>query len=187
MLNRGKYGHSLDGSVLRLSLLRAAYFPDPLPDVGRHEIEWSLQPHAGACDIATLARAGLAYNVPFETFQLRQQPGTLDTRYSLLAAEGSSNFLVTAVKHSEDGRALIIRGYDANGTGGNGALAGALKARSASRVNTLEDAMDGEVRVAANGRIETTMRPWEIVAIKVPFPNHLRLESSANQRGRRKP
>jgi hypothetical protein len=60
------------GNALGLTLLRASFFPDVLPDVGRHEISWSLLPHENGKS-ADLARAGLGFKVPFETLQLRQQ------------------------------------------------------------------------------------------------------------------
>jgi len=43
----GKYGYSLDGSALRVSLLRAAYDPDPLPDLDFHDMSWRVEPFAG--------------------------------------------------------------------------------------------------------------------------------------------
>ena len=37
LLNDCKYGHDIQGNVMRLSLLRAPISPDPLADRGRHE------------------------------------------------------------------------------------------------------------------------------------------------------
>ncbi|HHV55332.1 MAG TPA: alpha-mannosidase [Firmicutes bacterium] len=58
LLNRGRYGFSArleerggdagrvpaQIATLRMTLLRASHDPDPLPDQGRHEIEWAIVP-----------------------------------------------------------------------------------------------------------------------------------------------
>src|SRR6266481_4069610 len=47
LLNTGKYGHSADGNVLGLSLLRAPIYPDPFADEGDHEFVYAIYPHGG--------------------------------------------------------------------------------------------------------------------------------------------
>ena len=47
LLNDGKYGHSVHGNVLTLSLLRSPLYPDPTADEGEHHFTYSLLPHAG--------------------------------------------------------------------------------------------------------------------------------------------
>lgn len=75
LLNRGRYGFSATGNVLRMTLLRASYEPDPLPDQGRHEIEWAVEPLPTGEHLATpLAGAALAarraseYQYPVQGF-----------------------------------------------------------------------------------------------------------------------
>ncbi|XP_016066046.1 PREDICTED: alpha-mannosidase 2C1 isoform X3 [Miniopterus natalensis] len=52
LLNDCKYGASVRGSVLSLSLLRAPKAPDTTADLGRHEFTYALMPHKGECYLA---------------------------------------------------------------------------------------------------------------------------------------
>ncbi|XP_036125436.1 alpha-mannosidase 2C1 isoform X2 [Molossus molossus] len=52
LLNDCKYGASVRGSVLSLSLLRAPKAPDATADMGRHEFTYALMPHKGECYLA---------------------------------------------------------------------------------------------------------------------------------------
>ncbi len=45
VLNDGRYGHALFDGAVRVSIARAARYPDPDPDKGRHETTISLFPH----------------------------------------------------------------------------------------------------------------------------------------------
>ncbi len=45
VLNDGRYGHALFDGAVRVSLARAAKYPDPDPDKGRHDVTVSLFPH----------------------------------------------------------------------------------------------------------------------------------------------
>ncbi len=45
VLNDGRYGHALFDGAVRVSLARAARYPDPDPDKGRHDVTVSLLPH----------------------------------------------------------------------------------------------------------------------------------------------
>ena len=56
VLNDGRYGHALFDGAVRVSLARAARYPDPDPDKGRHETTISLFPHgAGRADVVAEA------------------------------------------------------------------------------------------------------------------------------------
>ena len=47
LINDAKYGHSVRGNVLGLSLVRAPVYPDPLADEGEQSFTYALMPHAG--------------------------------------------------------------------------------------------------------------------------------------------
>ncbi|MDY7041502.1 MAG: glycoside hydrolase family 38 C-terminal domain-containing protein, partial [Chloroflexota bacterium] len=63
LLNDCKYGHDIQGNVIRLSLLRSPTMPDPEADQGEHRFIYGLLPHAGKWDEATIA-AAYALNDP---------------------------------------------------------------------------------------------------------------------------
>ena len=58
LVNDCKYGHSLQGSTLRLTLIRASYDPDILPEIGQHEVHMALGPFAGEMPVADAIRMG---------------------------------------------------------------------------------------------------------------------------------
>jgi alpha-mannosidase len=163
LMNRGKYGHSLRDGVLGLTLLRSAYDPDLLPDVGRHEIEWAILPHAGTWKEAGVPLAALSYNVPFETFQARAQKGPLGLSKSLLSFDAPDRFLVTGVKRAEDGHGIVVRGYDVTGEGCSVSATGELAEGTAERLDIVEDEVPGEpVRLG-----EVKAKPYEIVTLRI--------------------
>jgi alpha-mannosidase len=47
LLNDCKYGHDVQGNVIRLTLLRGPTYPDPDADQGEHHFTYSLLPHRG--------------------------------------------------------------------------------------------------------------------------------------------
>ncbi|KPJ64603.1 hypothetical protein AMK68_01205, partial [candidate division KD3-62 bacterium DG_56] len=64
LLNNCKYGHDVNGQVMRVTLLRSSYDPDPRPDFGHHEILLGLYPHAGDWRTAGTVRRGYELNNP---------------------------------------------------------------------------------------------------------------------------
>jgi len=81
LLNDSKYGHSLHGSTLGLSLLKGAIFPDPNADRGHHRFTYALLPHAGDWREGQVVRRAYELNAPlFATTDHRPpttaKPGT---------------------------------------------------------------------------------------------------------------
>ncbi|KAM5243010.1 alpha-mannosidase 2C1 isoform 1-T1 [Hipposideros larvatus] len=64
LLNDCKYGASVHGNVLSLSLLRAPKAPDASADMGRHEFTYALMPHKGSFQDAGVIRAAYSLNFP---------------------------------------------------------------------------------------------------------------------------
>uniref|UniRef100_A0A667G509 Mannosidase alpha class 2C member 1 n=1 Tax=Lynx canadensis TaxID=61383 RepID=A0A667G509_LYNCA len=64
LLNDCKYGASVRGNVLSLSLLRAPKAPDATADMGRHEFTYALMPHKGSFQDAGVIPAAYSLNFP---------------------------------------------------------------------------------------------------------------------------
>ncbi|MGC8863864.1 MAG: alpha-mannosidase, partial [Armatimonadota bacterium] len=75
LVNNCKYGHSCNDGVLRLTLIRSSYDPDPLPEIGDHEIRFAVIPHTGACDVVAATRAGEEFNSPLTVASAPVQSG----------------------------------------------------------------------------------------------------------------
>ncbi len=60
MLTQTKYGYSVEGGLMRLSLLKAGAYPDSQMDRGSHVVDFALYPHRGNLmdgDVVAVARA----------------------------------------------------------------------------------------------------------------------------------
>ncbi len=66
IINDSKYGHSVNGSELGLSLLRGPVFPDPFADEGFHRFKYWIFPHTGN-DILQVVRMADYLNNPLLT------------------------------------------------------------------------------------------------------------------------
>ncbi len=112
--NDSKHGHSLEGSTLRLSLIRASYDPDPLPEIGAHQVRLTLLPFAGALPDERAVRAGHELNHPLRAVGTDVHEGRLPASAALLSVEPAS-VVLSGFKKAEDSDALIVRLYEAAG------------------------------------------------------------------------
>lgn len=62
LANDSKYGYSLDGRDLTLTLIRSSCDPDVLPEIGRHEVNWRIEPFAGPLAPEAVHRSARALN-----------------------------------------------------------------------------------------------------------------------------
>ncbi len=109
LLNDSKYGHSLDGSTLRLVLIRSSKDPDPHPEVGDHEVRMALAPHGPAPAVADLVRLGAGFNHPLLVVGADVHSGRLPSAGAALSGVTPANVVVTSLKKAEDADAVIVR------------------------------------------------------------------------------
>lgn len=107
LLNDCKHGHSLDGADWRLTLIRSSYNPDPLPDVGQHEIHLALMPLQGDLPPFAAMAAGKEFNRPLRTVTTPLHEGRLPAIARGVEVKG--NVVLTGIKQAEDGKGLIIQ------------------------------------------------------------------------------
>ena len=115
LVNDSSYGHEVtrdvraDGgstTTLRLTLLRAASFPDPEADLGEHRLRYGLVVNASLGDAI---REGYHFNLPE-----RRVPG--DRAVAPLVAVDNEAVVVEAVKLADDGSGdLVVRLYESLG------------------------------------------------------------------------
>nr|XP_056721816.1 alpha-mannosidase 2C1 [Euleptes europaea] len=112
LLNDCKYGCSVRGNVMSLSLLRAPKSPDATADVGRHQFTYAVMPHLGSFQEARVIQQ--AYNL---NFPLHTVPGASEhcRAWSAFSVDSPAVILET-VKQAEDrSDALVIRLYESHG------------------------------------------------------------------------
>lgn len=112
ILNDGKYGCSVEGSTVKLTLLKCGTFPNPEADQGEHRFCYSLVPHKGDFRTAGVIREAYGLNQPIAYRELPKQTGSLPETYGAVACTGE-NFLIETMKKAESSDDLILRGYEA--------------------------------------------------------------------------
>lgn len=113
LLNDCKYGHDVAYDTIGMTLLRSTSWPAEHADIGRHKFTYSLLPHLGSWQQADVVHAAQELNA--ERYVPCVIGGKLHT--GLFTCDNSSLILDT-VKKSENGEAIVIRIYEANGSGG---------------------------------------------------------------------
>lgn len=115
LLNDCKYGYDVQGSTIRLSLLRAPKWPDVTADLGEHDFTYSLLPHSGDWRNAHTVRhaAELNQEMPVLPLQAGKQ-GTRAAAQSLISLD-SRHVVLDTVKPAEDGSGVILRFYESSG------------------------------------------------------------------------
>ncbi len=157
LLNDGKYGHSVLGSTLALSLVRGPVFPDPYADEGEQHFTYALYPHGGDARSGQVAFEALALNSP----DLASWCGAMHHPVRWL----NSSVLIAALKKAEDLDALVLRAYEPYGA--DAVLEAEVTGlRRAWRVNLLEDrSEDVAVAVGVGGRLQIPLKPFEVVSL----------------------
>lgn len=112
LLNDCKYGHSILGSDLALTMLKCPTDPAPMADQERHIFTYSMMPHVGDFREAGVIAESWAINQPQLSCSVDAHAGALAERFSLVSCD-AKNAVITAVKKAEDDDGLIVRFHDA--------------------------------------------------------------------------
>lgn len=163
ILNNSKHGCDILGSRMRLSLVRSPYDPDPLPDYGLHQIQFSLLPYAGTWDQAAIPQAAAAINQPFLSrsgFASVPQP-----EFSLLEVTGDPQVVVSSVRTGRTPKEILIRVYDSSGAGGRAAVSFPERVVRAEIVSPLGETL-GQLDTDGLG-INLELEPYEIATVRV--------------------
>jgi alpha-mannosidase len=156
LLSESKYGFSCLGSVLRMSLLRAAEAPDAEQDQGQHTFSWAVMPHLGSFLESDVPQAAYLFNSPLHVRSVAST-GVSNAFSPPLRVVGGSNVFLETIKRGEDDdfssssqstetaeakpTSIVLRLYEA--FGGHGrvgvSLSPALNVVQAFETNILED------------------------------------------------
>lgn len=157
ILNDCKYGISVEGGNMRLSLHKGGVHPDSEGDHDcPHKCTYSFLPHNSGFNSADVIRPAYMLNVPVIA-------ASGEYEMNSLASVDKDNIFIEAVKPCEDAEnAYIVRLYEAEGTRTNAKLTfdGAKKCEI---TNMLEETV-GELN-----DMNITFRPFEIKTVKVYY------------------
>jgi alpha-mannosidase len=165
LLNDCKYGHDIQGNVIRLSLLRAPTMPDPEADQGEHRFVYSLYPHAGGWEAGT-AREAYCLNDPVIVSKVEGQKSA-STVYGLPSTVSASaqNIIIETIKRAEDGNGYIVRFYESQRRRGDVTLRAAFPLGTVEKVNLLEETQ--ETLSPQGNEVTLAVRPYEIVSLRL--------------------
>lgn len=155
LLNDAKYGHSMRGNVLGLSLVRGPIYPDPMADEGLQSFTYSLMPHAGTWYEGAVREEAEDLNQPLLAVPVS---GRAVGAWQPLTVSGIDAAL-SAIKPCEDGDGLIVRVYEPAGRRGDFALGLPKGWRLEGPVSILEETMPD---VPTEG-----LRPFEVKSWRI--------------------
>lgn len=162
LLNDCKYGISVQGSDMRLTLHKGGCRPDPGGDIGVHDFTYALLPHDSGFSAPSVVRPAYELNmkplcVPAALEEPEEPPITLEP----------SNLIVESIKPAEDGNGCVVRFYDSECTTSRAKLRLRLPVRRVAETNMLEDEI-AELPLR-DGVVERVVKPFEIVTVKLFF------------------
>jgi alpha-mannosidase len=188
LVNESSYGHSMGRTVigsepvtmLRLTLLRGASFPDPEADRGRHLLRFGIV--AGA-DIGAAIRHGYEVALPVLGRALAQEsatdepatdePATSPRRTPFIDVD-DAGCVIEAVKLAEDGSGdVVVRCYEALGGRRRVTLTFGFEVSAITETDLLEDGdglgLDGRraLQTVDGNRIRLALKPFQIVTLRL--------------------
>ncbi|NUP75219.1 MAG: alpha-mannosidase, partial [Sinomonas sp.] len=172
--NSSSYGHDVTRAVrpdggttttLRLSLLKGPRYPDPEADQGRHEFTVTVRPGAAIVDAV---EEGYRTNLE-PRFVRGGQP------VAPIVSVDQPGVVVEAVKLAEDGSGdVVVRLYEALGERTAVTVTPGFASSGAESVDLLErpfaptdSAVGAAVRDAGGGAAQLTLRPFQLVTLRL--------------------
>lgn len=161
VLNDCKYGVSVHGSDIGLSLMSGGCRPDDTGDCGVHEMVYSVFPHEGPLMADTVIREAYRLNIPVLT-----TGGALKQAIPPFLKVSESNIIVESIKPAEfQEGAYIIRLYEAERNQTCVHLEFGCPVRRVYKTNMLEE--NKEVVPVQNNSLTLRLRPFEICTLLV--------------------
>jgi alpha-mannosidase len=163
VLNDCKYGASVSGGCIALTLLKSAYVPDMKADRGSQEFVYALYPWNGSLAESGLVREGYGLNCPPAAEAVRE--GNLPGERSVFRVDDPAIVLET-VKPAEDGSAdLVLRLYESLGSATRCVIETDVPFERAQETDMLE--RGGRPIGAEQGAMSLDFRPFEIKTLRL--------------------
>lgn len=135
VLNDGKYGVSVSGSEIRLTLMRAPMVPDMTADRGNHRFTYAVYPFLGPFAGSGVVREAVELNEP--PVLGGPWPGAAE---QALFLPQNKNILVDTVKPADTAEnALLVRVYEAMGMGTRASFAVSPLVKRVEETDMLEE------------------------------------------------
>ncbi|MCU0644717.1 MAG: glycosyl hydrolase-related protein, partial [bacterium] len=166
LVNDCKYGCDVDHNVMRLSLLRCSYEPDPVPDKGIHHFAYAILPHQGDWKSANTLRAGYELNQPLIPVATDQHQGHFPLSRSFVFCS-AENVIITAFKKCEDDNSLILRCYEIQGMPCEAQFRFSFNILQIRETDLLERNVDDASLEIKNNSFHIAINPYEIRTFRI--------------------
>jgi len=170
LANDCKHGHALDDNTLNISLIRSSYDPDPLPEIGRHEMKLSLTPCAGKPPVTEATRLARRLNHPLRPIGTGVHGGSLGKQGSMVSVAGEG-VAISGIKKAEEGDAIIVRLYETAGRDTEATIklneAALGVPREAHEADMMERKAPGAAVRVEGGAVRVMVPARGIIAVKI--------------------
>lgn len=160
ILNNCKYGHSVLGDEMTLTLIKCGTYPNPEADQGKHIFTYSIYPHSDDFKRGGTVFEGYKLNRPMTAVKT-SGGGTLKSEYSLVACD-CDNIIIETVKQAENGNGVIIRLYDAWNRKSKPTIKLGFDVKKVSVCNMLEEPQE---EISNCNRFNVNVGNFEIVTL----------------------
>ncbi|MDO4293568.1 MAG: alpha-mannosidase [Eubacteriales bacterium] len=160
LLNDCKYGHDVKDNVLRLSLIKAATYPDHSQDQGLHRFTYALLPHGGDFIQGRTVQEAEALNWP-----LRARAGRAQLPFRSFLEFDRECAELDAVKKTEDGKYLAVRFHDFTGGTNRLTLKPGFAWKRCCAGDLRERPLEAWRQADETGQLQLTVKPYEIVTL----------------------
>jgi alpha-mannosidase len=167
VLNDCKYGLSVTGNSINLTLLKSALAPDMNADKGLQTVTYALYAWNGSLAESGVVQEAYELNAPVMVVPGSGAEGGADSdgAGSLFSLD-AGNIVIDTVKPAEDGSPdVIVRLYEAKRCATRCQLSTALPVISASQTNMMEE--EGSPLEMSNGKITLDFRPFEVKTVRL--------------------
>jgi alpha-mannosidase len=196
LLNQDKYGFSVNGNTLSLTLLRGPLYPMPIPnawglppmnerplftDQGEHNIRYALYPHTGGWRDAKVWQKGAEFCDTLMVVRTDHHEGLLPRETTVLSCRSRSTY-VGAIKRPEDTpdtavikyHQIVVRLVEAAGRPDNVTLkfGTGFTISDAKEMDLLEFSQK-PIEDQGQGEVHIHMSPFEIKTVKITLVDDL--------------
>jgi len=155
-----KYGYRFYDNCGCVDLIRSAYYPDPYPDRGIHNIRMGIM----VGEASDMKHQADIFNHPLPFTPATAQEGALAPSGTAIKVEGDVR--VSCVKNSENSKGTAVRLYDVSGKTQQVVIKLAKEARKAYITDSNEDNILTNATVS-DGAVKVTVAPYSVVTVVI--------------------
>ncbi len=159
LLNDGKYGVSVEGSNVGLSITRSPLYPDYATDLETNTFTYSIYPHKGNWKEAEVFKRAYELNYPLK--YIKGKGG--EKSFLKITPQ---NLILEAIKESEDCKGIIIRLYNVENSRGKGEIELWYSPKKVTLTNILENENNKELETD-NNNIQLNYKNYEIISLRL--------------------